>query len=208
MRLTHVLTGQARPIAAKSGQSGIFKTPRAGPVAVGPKGLAGDTIVDTANHGGPEQAVYLIGQPDLDWWQAELGRPLPPGSLGENMVISALQTGPLGLGCVVQVGAVTLEITAPRIACVTLAARLGDPGFARRFLRAGRPGAYARVLTPGMVQTGDAVSVTPAPGVRVTVAEVLAATAAGWRDTDLLRRIATSGAHAELRAMARERTQT
>ncbi|WP_291839942.1 MOSC domain-containing protein [Limimaricola sp.] len=206
MRLTHLLAGQARPIAAKSGLSGIFKTPCDGPVTIGAEGLAGDTIVDRDNHGGLEQAVYLIGQPDLDWWAQELARPLPPGTFGENMVIGGLQTGPLGLGDIVQVGAATLQITAPRIPCVTLSARMGDPGFARRFLAAGRPGAYARVRVPGIVQAGDAVSLSPAAGTRVTLTEVMDGLRQNWPDAELLRRISATEAHAKLRAMAQERT--
>ena len=48
-----------------------------------------------------------------------------------------------------------LEITAPRIPCGTLAARMGDAGFVKRFKEAERPGAYTRVLQTGHVQAGD-----------------------------------------------------
>jgi MOSC domain-containing protein YiiM len=62
-RVLSVNVGQARPIAAKSGLSGIDKRPVQGAVSVrapGPKGvagsgLAGDAICDRENHGGDEQ---------------------------------------------------------------------------------------------------------------------------------------------------------
>jgi len=52
MRLLSVNTGVPRSINAKSGQTGIFRTPVSGPVRVGTLGLSGDHILDTENHGG------------------------------------------------------------------------------------------------------------------------------------------------------------
>ena len=62
MRVTAVNVGKARPIAnAKaSGVTGIFKEPQSGPVHIGPLGLAHDSICDTENHGGPDQADGLV----------------------------------------------------------------------------------------------------------------------------------------------------
>ena len=57
-----------------------------------------------------------------------------------------------------KVGGALLEVTFARIPCVTLAERMGDPGFVRRFREAGRPGLYARVLREGDVRAGDAVT--------------------------------------------------
>lgn len=59
--------GVARPIAAKSGVSGIDKRPVSGPVLVrapgaNGSGLNGDTICDTDNHGGDDQAVYAYAR--------------------------------------------------------------------------------------------------------------------------------------------------
>ena len=68
----------------KSGRSGIDKRPVDGPVALLSDGVDGDTICDTANHGGPDQAVYVYTKPDYDWWSAQLRRPLEPGVFGEN----------------------------------------------------------------------------------------------------------------------------
>ena len=75
------------PSSAKSvGITGINKQPVDGPVPVrapGPKttglhsGLVGDQIFDVAHHGGDDQAVYAYAREDYDWWEVELGRPLP-----------------------------------------------------------------------------------------------------------------------------------
>jgi MOSC domain-containing protein YiiM len=71
-----------------------------------------------------------------------------------------------------QVGAVTLEVSAPGIPCVTLAARMGDPAFVKRFRQAERPGLYCRVIQAGWVQVGDAVQVERYAGETVTILEM------------------------------------
>ncbi len=37
------------------------------------EGLVGDAILNRKHHGGVDQAVYIEGSIDLDWWQTELG---------------------------------------------------------------------------------------------------------------------------------------
>ncbi|WP_420595559.1 MOSC domain-containing protein [Deinococcus sp.] len=158
MQLLSVNVGEARAIKAKSGSSGIFKTPVQHAVEVGKLGLTGDHIQDTKHHGGPDQAVYVFTQPDYDYWSSLLNRPLEPGIFGENLLISELESAPLPLGSQLRVGPVLLEVTAARIPCETLAARMNDPQFVKRFRQERRPGFYARVLEEGQVQAGDTVT--------------------------------------------------
>ena len=143
MHILSINIGSARTIgnANVSGQTGIYKLPVAGPVQVTADGLADDAIVDTRNHGGPDQAVYVYGGADYAWWAAELGRELAPGTFGENLTISDLESAPLAIGDRLHIGGVILEVTAPRIPCWKLAQRMGDPGFVKRFRAAERPGA-------------------------------------------------------------------
>ena len=135
-------------------------------------GLADDTIVDTRNHGGPDQAVYIYGGTDYAWWSVELGRELAPGMFGENLTISDLESAPLAIGDRLHSGGVILEVTAPRIPCWKLAQRMGDPGFVKRFRAAERPGAYCRVVRVGSIRAGEPVTLVPYAGERVTVAEI------------------------------------
>ena len=66
-----------------------------------------------------------------------------------------------------------MEITSPRIPCVTLATRMGDPTFVKRFRAAERPGLYCRVIQTGCVQAGDAVRLEPYTGdVLITAGEM------------------------------------
>ena len=64
-----------------------------------------------------------------------------------------------------------LEVTSPRIPCVTLAARMGDPAFAKRFRQAARPGVYCRVIREGDVRAGEPVRREPYSGALLSIAE-------------------------------------
>lgn len=174
MQLVSVNVGKEQAIlyAKESGVTGIYKMPVTEPVAITYDGLASDTICDTENHGGVDQAVYVYGTPDYAWWSDKLGRELAPGTFGENLTITDLVSSDFNVGDRLRVGAVVLEVTAPRIPCVTLAARMGDPAFVKRFKEAERPGLYCRVITPGSVQVGDAVSVEPYTGETVSALEM------------------------------------
>lgn len=181
--LLSVNVGRRRAIAAKSGTSGIDKRPVDGPVQVrapGPKGrggsgLDGDHISDTKNHGGDDQAVYAYAREDLDAWQDELGRPLTNGTFGENLTTSGLSVNDAVIGETWVVGDVALQVSCPRIPCVTFAVWLGEQRWVPRFTRARVPGAYLRVLTPGTLAAGAPVLVRDVPAHGVTVATAFAA---------------------------------
>lgn len=147
MKLISVNVGEKRTIrkAKASGETGIYKVPAREPVRVTRDGLAGDEISDKVNHGGPDQAVYVYGVPDYEWWSYELGREFAPGTFGENLTISGLESARFSIGDRLRVGSVVLEVTAPRIPCVTLAARMGSP---RSSSASGRPS--ARDSTAGL----------------------------------------------------------
>ena len=174
MRLSSVNVGQEREIksAKTSGKTGIYKRPVDGPVWVSVGGLAGDEISDTENHGGPDQAVYVYGIPDYDWWSETLGRELPPGTFGENLTITDLESADFAIGDRLEIGPVVLAITAPRIPCVTVATRMNDPLFVKRFRQAERPGLYCCVIREGWVKAGDPVSLRQYTGEKFTAVEM------------------------------------
>lgn len=174
MKLLSVNVGEKRTIrkAKASGETGIYKVPASAPVRVTRGGLAGDEISDKRNHGGPDQAVYVYGVPDYEWWSGMLGREFAPGTFGENLTISGLESAQPSIGDRLRVGSVVLEVTAPRIPCVTLAARMGDPAFVKRFRQAERPGLYCRVIEEGVVRAGEPVTVESYRGETIPAIEM------------------------------------
>lgn len=155
MQLLSVNLGQARDLGPTVAlPSGACKQPVDQPVWVDAEGLTGDFIGDRRRHGGADQAVYLFSKTDLDWWAQALQRDdIGPGFFGENLTLSTSWPEPR-VGDRLAIGELRLEISFPRIPCATLALRVGDPRFLKAFVAAGRPGWYARVLTPGAVQAG------------------------------------------------------
>jgi len=174
MQLISINIGQKRAIekAQKSGFTGIYKLPVNTPVQVTENGLVGDVIHDAKNHGGPDQAVYIYCQNDYHWWTNELGQQLFSGTFGENLTISGLESASCSIGDRLHVGEVILEVTAPRIPCSTLAARMGDPGFVKRFRAAERPGLYCRVIRTGWIRKADEVSLERYPRETVSILEM------------------------------------
>lgn len=174
MRIIQVNTGAAQRLSGAifDGQTGILKTAREGRVAVHALGLDGDAMIDTRHHGGPDQAVYLYRSEDYAWFSEQLGRPVAPGSFGENLTAAGLREPGLAIGTRLEGPDLVLEVSAPRIPCRTLAQRMDDPGFVKKFLLARRPGIYLRVLKEGVVAAGDTFTVTPPAGFQVDTLEV------------------------------------
>jgi len=161
MQLISINIGEERTLQRKNyvEQTGIFKLPTDKPVQVTELGLAGDVIISEKHHGGPDQAVYVYGTADYEWWSKELGKELAPGTFGDNLTISELESAQFSIGDYLHIGEVTLQVAAPRIPCATFAARMEDPQWVKKFRRAERPGLYCRVIKEGLVKVNDSVSV-------------------------------------------------
>ena len=174
MQLLSVNIGQKRTQQKGSEleTTGIYKLPVQEPVEIKTLGIQSDFICDQKNHGGPDQAIYVYGQPDYEWWSMELGVQVEPGTFGENLTVSELESARFNIGDRLHVGSVTLEVSAPRIPCSTLAARMGDPQFVKKYRRAGRPGLYCRVIQEGLVQTGDEVTLESYKGETISILQM------------------------------------
>jgi MOSC domain-containing protein YiiM len=158
-------TGQLIAVGERKIRTSIHKQPTLEPVRIGKLGLDGDEVSDEINHGGPDQAVYVYGLPDYDYWSEQLGLALEPATFGENLTVSGLESASLHIGDRLRVGpigvGVLLEVAASRIPCHVLAARMNDLGFVKKFRAAQRPGAYCRVIETGEVRVNDAVTLEP-----------------------------------------------
>jgi MOSC domain-containing protein YiiM len=203
-RIDAVLTGMAEPIDSKSGLSGINKIVQRGRVRVTREGLAGDTIIDRENHGGPDQALLVQGSADSAWWEEQLGRPVPPGTFGENLYLDGLDSAAIAIGDMFDCGGFRLQVTAPRIPCETLAARMGDPLFPKRFMAAGRPGFYCRVLDEGMAEAGMIAAHVPYYGPRVSVAAVLGISKRNRPDNATIAALVNAPAHHKMAGHLRQ----
>jgi len=171
IRLESLNVGAAKPllIGDKPARSGIRKLPVTS-AELHPHGFGGDEQADLKNHGGPDQAVYLYRTEDYAWWAGQLGRALAPATFGENLTVSGFPDG-VRIGDRIGFGGVLLEVSAARIPCDKLAARMNDPKFVKTFRQAERPGFYARVLRAGRLNVGDAAEFIPNPEAAPSVLE-------------------------------------
>ncbi len=174
MNLISVNLGQERTLQRKDHveQTGIFKFPTDNPVKVTKLGLEGDAIVSKNHHGGPDQAVYVYGGADYEWWSEQVGKEISPGTFGENLTISELESALFNVGDMLHIADVTLQVSAPRIPCKTFAARMDDPQWVKKFRHAERPGLYCRVLKEGFMRAGDTVSVERFTGETVSILDM------------------------------------
>jgi MOSC domain-containing protein YiiM len=135
-------------------------------------GLVGDVILSKKHHGGPDQAVYVYGTSDYKWWSEQLGKELAPGTFGENLTISELESAQFNIGDYLHIGEVILQVTAPRIPCNTFATRMQDPQWVKKFRLAERPGLYCRVIKEGDIKADASVSVERYTGETLSIIEM------------------------------------
>jgi MOSC domain-containing protein YiiM len=184
-RIISVNTGPIRDFpGGQPALSAIDKRKVTGRTFAGRLGLAGDQQADPEHHGGLEQAIYAYAREDLDWWTEQAGREFRNGEFGENLTTSGLEVSGAFIGETWRLGDdVVVQVTAPRIPCVTFQAWTGEPHWVKRFAAAGKPGAYLRVLAEGEIEAGDPIEVLSRPATKVTVAESMRAY---YGDPDLM----------------------
>lgn len=171
MRLHTIQIGSARPSRGEQfNTTGIFKEAVSAAV-VNRLGLVDDVVVDTKNHGGPDQAVYIYTRDDYQYWEAQLERDLPGGAFGENLTVSGLVSADVRTGDRFEIGEVVLEATAGRIPCKVFQDKMGEVGWVKRFRNAGRPGIYCRVIEQGEISAESSVNYLPASAENLTIAD-------------------------------------
>ncbi|OAM75886.1 MOSC domain-containing protein [Devosia elaeis] len=189
--LRSVNIGIPRNIPGTRTPTGIYKDPAAGPVAITREGLEGDIIADRQHHGGADQAVYVYFEDDYQFWAGE-GVATAPGLFGENLTIAGPDSAHTAIGDRFAIGDVVLEVSYHRTPCMTFAAKMGEPRWLKRFHQARRPGAYCRVISPGKVEAGMDISVTPYAGERISMAELMGLDGMADLPRDFMRRALTT----------------
>lgn len=152
--------------------TGIYKFSVDSPMEITKLGIKADFIGSKRHHGGPDQALYVYGEVDYDWWSKELGHKIEAGTFGDNLTISDLESAEFNIGDFLHIGEVTLQVTAPRVPCATFAARMGDPLWVKKFRRAERPGLYCRVIREGFIEAGNTVTVEKYTGETLSVLQM------------------------------------
>lgn len=169
-KVVSVNVGRPRTVSWRGRQvsSAIWKEPVDGPVALEGVNLVGDDQADRRVHGGVDKAVYAYSIEDYAWWATTTG-PLSPGKFGENLTTVGIDLSKAHIGDRWRVGTALLEVAQPRQPCFKLGIAMSDDSFPGAFAAAGRPGAYLRIVTPGVVQAGNSIVVDPTdqPAVRI-----------------------------------------
>jgi MOSC domain-containing protein YiiM len=190
MQLLSVNTAQPQEVAwqGKTIRTSIFKQPVAGPVAVLAEHLAGDGQADLRVHGGPDKAVYAYPSEHWAYWRQLLpAAQLVPGAFGENLTTLGLLEPEVRVGDCFQLGTAVLMAVQPRQPCFKLGIRLARPGIVREFELARRSGIYFRVIKPGVVAAGDAISLVERSPYTVTIRDMVTCLAPGPHDQELVR---------------------
>jgi MOSC domain-containing protein YiiM len=168
-------------------ETGIWKAPVEGRVAVRGVNVDGDEQADLRVHGGVDKAVYAYATEDYDWWATKLGCELEPGTFGENLTVTGFDPGDAVIGAQWRVGTAVFQVTQPRQPCFKLGMRMGDAGFVDEFEVAARFGTYLRIIEEGDVGAGDRVEATGPGREGITVREL--GMAARTTDRTFLERI-------------------
>lgn len=136
---------------------------------VGRFGIDGDAHNDLTVHGGPRQALCLLGIEAIERLQSE-GHPIEPGGAGENLTTVGVEWSLLPIGARVLIGEeVEIELTGDAGPCKTIRGNFSDERFSRMSidLHPSDSRMYARVLREGEIHAGDTITVLPpAPGSR------------------------------------------
>lgn len=160
-RIEQLRVGRAVPFGPNGEPSAIDKQPLEEAVLLTTHGFDGDAQGDTKHHGGAEKAVHLYPRDHYAVWRSELSETaarFQPGAFGENLVVAGLTEADVCIGDVFRLGEATVQVSQGRQPCWKLNVRFGVQYMARRVQQSGRTGWYFRVIDPGRVQAGDALS--------------------------------------------------
>lgn len=185
-------TGRIAPLGPEGVPSGFVKHAVEGPVAVGPLGLEGDQQADLSVHGGPDKAVYAYAAAHYDAWRAEQPQHaalLTAGAMGENLTVAGIDENGICVGDVHAIGTALLQVCQPRQPCFKMGLRFGDSLMPKAFARSGRAGWYYRVIQPGVLRAGDAVTLRERPHPDFPFARLIAIVYHGGATPDELRRM-------------------
>ena len=195
MRLVSLNVGRPRLIVYKGAtiNTGIFKQPVSGRIALRTLNLDGDRQADLSVHGGPHKAVYAYPSEHYAYWRKELsGMDLPWGAFGENFTTECLGED-LHVGDRFRIGSATLMVRQPRMPCYKLAAKFQRDDMIEHFLHSGRSGFYFSVEEEGEVGEGDSFELISRNQDGITIAEMNQLFARDRYNRELLQKAIATG---------------
>jgi MOSC domain-containing protein YiiM len=152
--------------------TGIFKQPVTGRVALRTLNLDGDQQADLSVHGGIYKAVYAYPSEHYEYWRRELpDTDLPWGMFGENFTTQGL-TEELHVGDRIRIGSAIVMVRQPRMPCYKLAAKFQRDDMIERFLHSGRSGLYFSVEQEGEAGEGDSLELISQDRKGISIAEM------------------------------------
>lgn len=153
--------------------TGIFKQPVTGRLALRTLNLDGDRQADLTVHGGAYKAVYAYPSEHYGFWRKELPEmELPWGMFGENFTTQGLAEQNIHVGDRFRVGSATVMVRQPRMPCYKLPVRFQRDDIIERFLVSGRSGFYFSVQHEGDVGEGDSIELISSDNDGITIAEM------------------------------------
>lgn len=135
--------------------SSIARTRAQGAVHLAVAGLEGDHVAQSY-HGGLDAAVCVHLCDHYQFWRDQYGIDLPPGYVGENLVLDGIAESEVCAGDKIRIGSALVQISGPRVPCSNQARRAGRPDWVKLTIQESRTRFYLRVLEPGVLGEGDA----------------------------------------------------
>jgi MOSC domain-containing protein YiiM len=153
--------------------TGIFKKPVQGRLALRTLNLDGDRQADLSVHGGPNKAVYAYPSEHYEDWRKELpDAQLPWAAFGENFTTEGLGEDDIHVGDRFRIGSAVVMVRQPRMPCYKLAAKFQRDDMIQRFLHSGRSGFYFSVEQEGEVGVSDSFELLSRNRDSVTITEM------------------------------------
>ncbi|WP_395095242.1 MOSC domain-containing protein [Armatimonas sp.] len=161
------LIGQPQTRTDSKGEwrTAIYRMEVSGPVTLGLRGLEGDKVADTKHHGSKDQAVCVHPLAHFHHWNSVYGVVLAPGAVGENWTLTGSEADEtlVCIGDIYAIGTARVQVSQPRFPCSKQERKLGIKGFLKSVMATGKSGWYLRVLTPGVTQAGDLLTLESRP---------------------------------------------
>ena len=129
---------------------------------LGPDGFIGDASTE-ADHHTTAKTVHLFPSAHYEKIEARLGTKLPRPTFGENLALTRMLEADVYVGDRYRIGQSVIEITQPTERCKAIGRSIGAPKILKVLHELEVCGFYARVITPGRVQVGDAVVLVARP---------------------------------------------